>query len=70
MKDIDPILISEGDDLTEVLVIEIGLERMKIRCVNAYGPQESSAVEKQDQRYIAITNSIKKIIQKLVYSWF
>ena len=37
--DLSPVWISEGDDTTEVLVVEIHIEGKNIRVINAYGPQ-------------------------------
>ena len=48
LEEIEPIFISEGDDTTEVLVIEINLGE-KIRCVNGYGPQENDPIIKKQK---------------------
>ena len=37
--DLSPVWVSEGDDTTEVLVVEIHIEGKNIRVINAYGPQ-------------------------------
>jgi exonuclease III len=47
-KDLNPVWMWEGNDETEVLAIQISVKEMKIRCVNAYGPQENASVEKKD----------------------
>ena len=39
LKSLNPVWISEGDDDTEVLVTEISVKKIKIRCITAYGPQ-------------------------------
>ena len=36
--DLSPVWISEGDDTTEVLVVEINIEGKNICVINAYGP--------------------------------
>ena len=46
-KELKSVLIREGDDLTEVLVIEIELETLKIRCINGYGPQSYDDMSKK-----------------------
>ena len=45
---LEPVFISEGDDTTEILVIEINLG-IKIRCVNGYGPQENDLYSKKEK---------------------
>ena len=47
-KDLEPVWISEGDDHTEILVVEIKLNQFKVRCVCGYGPQESDKLEKKE----------------------
>ena len=42
-----PVWISEGDDITEVLVVEIDISGFKVRCVGGYGPQEKDTIEKK-----------------------
>ena len=49
LEELEPAFISEGDDETEILVIEINLG-LKIRCVNGYGPQENDLNTKK-QKY-------------------
>ena len=39
--------ISEGDNEVDVLVIQIEVEQFCIRCIGAYGPQESDRVERK-----------------------
>ena len=48
-KDLNPIWLGEGNDETEVLSVQISVQEMKIRCVNAYGPQESAPVDIKDK---------------------
>ena len=47
IEELKPVWISEGDDTTEVLVVEIDISGLKIRCVGAYGPQENVPIEKK-----------------------
>ena len=47
-KDFNPVWMGEGNDETEVLSIQISVKEMKIRCVNAYGPQENASLDKKD----------------------
>ena len=47
LKDLHPALIREGKDDIEALSIEIFLKKIQIRCVVAYGPQETQNIEKK-----------------------
>ena len=44
-KELQPVWLREGDDQVEALSVEIVLKTMKIRCVVAYGCQETDSVE-------------------------
>ena len=39
-KCLNPVLIYEGNDELELLVVEANIENFKIRLINGYGPQE------------------------------
>ena len=39
VKDLEPVWISECDDAIEILVVQIRVDEMKIRCICGYGPQ-------------------------------
>ena len=41
MDEVERAFISEGNDETEVLVIEVKLNGMRVRCINGYAPQEN-----------------------------
>ena len=45
--ELEPALISEGNDVTEILVVEVKLNGMQTRCINGYAPQESDSMEKK-----------------------
>ena len=47
INDVEPVLVSEGDDETEIIVIEIKVAGLKIRCICGYGPQENSIMTKK-----------------------
>ena len=47
VKDLEPVWISEGDDAIEILVVQIKIDELRIRCICAYGPQESDAQERK-----------------------
>ena len=44
-QDLEPVLISDGGDENEILVVQANLGNQEIRIINAYGPQEDE-VEK------------------------
>ena len=48
LADVEPVLLSEGNDNVEVLVIEIIASGLKIRCVCGYGPQENHCISKKN----------------------
>ena len=37
-----PVVISEGEDENELLVVEIQINKKKVRLITGYGPQEKS----------------------------
>ena len=59
-KDLNPVFISEGNNETEVLVIEICLDEISIRCAGAYGPQENDLVEKKSKFWSRLDQEVEK----------
>ena len=49
LDELNPAFISEGDDITEILVIEVQLHGMQVRCINGYAPQENDLKTKKDK---------------------
>ena len=47
IEELKPVWISEGDDTTEVLIVEVDVSGFRIRCVGGYGPQEKDNVDKK-----------------------
>ena len=45
IKELKPVLARKGNDTIEALTIDISLQKMKIKCVVGYGPQENSKNE-------------------------
>ena len=45
--DLNPLWISEGDDLTEIIVVEVHIKELAIRIINCYGPQETDSIERK-----------------------
>ena len=46
LDEIEPAFISEGNDVTEILVIEVKINGMQVRCINGYEPQENDSKER------------------------
>ena len=46
VKELNPTWVSEGDDMTEILTIQVNAQDFSIRCVGAYGPQENDHIDK------------------------
>ena len=59
LEELEPAFISEGDDTTEVLVIEVNLG-FKIRCVNGYGPQENDLISKKEKFWSRIGQEVEE----------
>ena len=47
INELKPVWISEGDDKTELLTVEVDFSGLKVRCVGGYGPQESDNIERK-----------------------
>ena len=45
-KSFDPVLVYEGDDDIELLVVQGTIGKLKVRFINAYGPQEDDTSER------------------------
>ena len=56
--DLSPVWVSEGDDTTEVLVVEIHIEGKRIRVLNAYGPQSGDSSDRKTKFWSRIQNEI------------
>ena len=47
-KDLQPVLVREGDDDVEALSVDIILKKLKVRCCIAYGCQENDLVARKE----------------------
>ena len=47
-KELKPVLARKGDDEIEALTVDILVQKMRIKCVIGYGPQENSKTEKKN----------------------
>ena len=59
VKDLEPVWISEGDDEIELLVVEIRITDMKIRCICGYGPQEKDSQERKLNFWARLSEEVK-----------
>ena len=62
LNEIEPAFISEGDDETEILVIEVKLNDLETSCINGYGPQENDGMEKKVKFWERIGNEVEDAI--------
>ena len=60
VNDLNPVWISEGDDDTEILVIEIEVKEFRIRCIVAYGPQENEKSERKTIFWARLSKEIEE----------
>ena len=58
LADTDPVWISEGDTEVEVLVVEISVAELQIRCIGAYGPQEGAPTEQKENFWARVSAEI------------
>ena len=63
LPDVNPVLISEGDENVEVLVIEISASGLEIRCICGYGPQENHSLERKRSFWSRLTTEIEEAME-------
>ena len=67
VEDLEPVLISDGDEESEVLVVQMKVGKQNIRLINSYGPQEDEDWPKK----VLFWNTLEKeIISALDESCF
>ena len=59
-EELFPVLIMEGDDETELSVIELNLNNLQVRICNGYGPQENDTLDKRVLFMTELENQIEK----------
>ena len=57
-KELNPVFVSEGNDLEEIIVVECNIQNIAIRVVNCYGPQENSDPEKKQLFWSRLKNEV------------
>ena len=59
LADVEPVLLSEGNDDVEILVIEIFASGLKIRCLCGYGPQENHCIDKKNDFWSRLSDEVE-----------
>ena len=59
MNEVDPAFISEGNDETEILVVEVKINGMQVRCINGYAPQENDVIDKKQKFWKRLGDEIE-----------
>ena len=63
LAETDPVWISEGDTEVEILVVEISVSELQIRCIAAYGPQEGATSEKKENFWSRLSAEIDDAVE-------
>ena len=63
IKQLKPVLARKGNDSIEALTIDISLQKMKIKCVVGYGPQENSKKENKSDFWNYIEEDAKNALE-------
>ena len=62
--ELEPVVISEGNDQVEIIVIEIKIkEQFRIRIINAYGPQECSILDKKEAFWAHLQTQVDNAVE-------
>ena len=63
-EELKPTWIGEGDDNTELLVVEVEMSSLRVRCVGAYGPQENDIIEKKKAFWERLSEEVENADEK------
>ena len=63
IKELKPVWISEGDDNTEILTVEVDISGLKVRCVGGYGPQESDNIERKKSFWDKLSTEVEAALE-------
>ena len=55
--------VSEGDDATELLVIQLNIDSFPVRVINAYGPQETDSMERKTIFWSRLQKEVTEAIE-------
>ena len=56
--DLSPVWVAEGDDLVEILVVDIHIDSRSVRIINCYAPQECDSMERKIAFWARLHNEI------------
>ena len=59
-KDIESTLVTEGNDETEVLSVQVVVGKIPVRIVLGYGPQENAPIDKKNRFWEAIEKEVSQ----------
>ena len=57
-EELKPMWISEGNDDLEILVVEVDISNIRVRCVGGYGPQENDVIQKKKAFWDRLSNEV------------
>ena len=63
VNDLQPVWITEGDDEVEILVVEVRVVELKIRCICAYGPQEKDSQERKQNFWSRLSEEVSETLE-------
>ena len=63
VNDLQPVWITEGDDEVEILVVEVRVVELKIRCICAYGPQEKDSQERKQNFWSRLSEEVSEALE-------
>ena len=58
LKNLNPVWVRDGDENVEALSIELYVNKLKIRCCVAYGPQETDKLERKNKFWEYLYNEV------------
>ena len=58
LKNLNPVWVRDGDENVEALSIELYVNKLKIRCCVAYGPQETDKIERKNKFWEYLYNEV------------
>ena len=62
-KEYNPVFCSEGDDMEEILVVEMKIKDIRIRVINCYGPQVIDSTEKKQLFWARLHSEVNDAIE-------
>ena len=70
INSLSPVWVREGNENSEALSIEIFVNKFKIRCCAAYGPQETDRIEKKNQFWDYLYEEVSIAKTQDLYSFY